>query len=263
MLFLQADVTHSAENQTTRPAHLLVSSFCFSVSRLCSRSARRRKCCFFRTDVTYSAENQTTRPTHFLESLCSFSVSCLCSSSARGIKWCFSTENKTTSQTRFWCYYVRFVDVDRFYIAIFSALEQTHCTLVVCDCEWMTVAFYNAFLNTILSGVFRARYGCYMAGATRNCCRLGAPSVHSIQPCTSLPCHFIPSHIRMVPLCLGVSTGDISRAPRGNTCVGRISVTVDRFLGFAISIVVVGCTFWVHLTTMHQFTVSLYSESHA
>ena len=31
---------------------------------------------------------------------------------------------------------------DHFYIALFSALEQTHCALVACDSEWVTVAFY-------------------------------------------------------------------------------------------------------------------------
>ena len=35
-----------------------------------------------------------------------------------------------------------------------------------------------------------------MAGATWNCCRLGASSVYTIQPCTSLKCHFIRSHLR-------------------------------------------------------------------
>ena len=45
-------------------------------------------------------------------------------------------------------------------------------------------------------------YGCYMAGATWNCCRLGARSLYTIQPCTSLQCHFIRSHIRKVCMCV-------------------------------------------------------------
>ena len=35
--------------------------------------------------------------------------------------------------------------IDRFYIALFSSLEQTHCAYVVCDSEWVTVFFYNAY----------------------------------------------------------------------------------------------------------------------
>ena len=38
-----------------------------------------------------------------------------------------------------------YVAADCFYIALFSALEQTHCTLVACDSRWMTVAFYSTF----------------------------------------------------------------------------------------------------------------------
>ena len=40
-----------------------------------------------------------------------------------------------------------------------------------------------------------ALFGCCMAGATWNCCRLGASSVYTFQPCTSWQCHFIQSHI--------------------------------------------------------------------
>ena len=36
-------------------------------------------------------------------------------------------------------------DDDCFYIVLFSALEQTHCALVACDSEWVSVAFYSAF----------------------------------------------------------------------------------------------------------------------
>ena len=84
------------------------------------------------------------------------------------------------------------LNVDRFCIALFSALEQTRCVLVACDSTWVTVAFYSAFLNIHRSGVFTTLFGCYMAGATWNCCRLElvlcAPSIH---PCTSLQGHFM------------------------------------------------------------------------
>ena len=44
-----------------------------------------------------------------------------------------------------------------------------------------------------------------MAGATWNCWRLGAPSVCTMPPCTSLQCHFIWSHIRRVHVCLAIT----------------------------------------------------------
>ena len=44
-----------------------------------------------------------------------------------------------------------------------------------------------------------------MAGATWNCCRLGARSVCTIQPCTCLQYHFIPSHTRRVHVWLAVT----------------------------------------------------------
>ena len=35
--------------------------------------------------------------------------------------------------------------IDRFCMPLFSALEQTHCAHIVCDCQWATVSFYSAF----------------------------------------------------------------------------------------------------------------------
>ena len=57
--------------------------------------------------------------------------------------------------------------VDHFYIALFSTLEQTHCTYIACDSEQMT-SFHSAFFlsNIHHSGVLAALFGCYMAGAT-------------------------------------------------------------------------------------------------
>ena len=37
------------------------------------------------------------------------------------------------------------------------------------------------------------------------CCRFGASSVYTIQPCTRLQCHFIQSHIGRVYVCLAVT----------------------------------------------------------
>ena len=39
--------------------------------------------------------------------------------------------------------------------------------------------------------IYKALFSCYMAGATRNCCRLSARSVYNIQPCASIHRHFI------------------------------------------------------------------------
>ena len=40
---------------------------------------------------------------------------------------------------------IHVVVVDRFYIALFTAVEQTRCALVACDSESVTIAFYSAF----------------------------------------------------------------------------------------------------------------------
>ena len=69
------------------------------------------------------------------------------------------------------------------------------------------------------SGVLTALFGCYMAGATWNCSRFGAHSLYAIQPCTSLQCHFIRSHIRRVHECLSANChlrlwqNDLDRLP--------------------------------------------------
>ena len=50
-----------------------------------------------------------------------------------------------------------------------------------------------------------ALFNYYMAGATSNCCRLGARSVYIIQQCTSLQCHFIRSHKHRMHGCSAVN----------------------------------------------------------
>ena len=47
-------------------------------------------------------------------------------------------------------------------IALFSASEQTHCALVVCDFEWVTVALHNAFLRSTEDVTMLI--SCYVAG---------------------------------------------------------------------------------------------------
>ena len=103
-------------------------------------------------------------------------------------------------------------------IAPFPASKLTHCALVVCDSEWMTVAVITQRLFLLLlllfvcccscfgegeqptqrSGVLTELLGCYVAGATWNCCRFGACSVYTMKLCTSLQYKFIRNHIRIV-----------------------------------------------------------------
>jgi len=42
----------------------------------------------------------------------------------------------------YWCWYII---IHSFYIALFSALEQTQCAHVACDSEWVTVSLYSAY----------------------------------------------------------------------------------------------------------------------
>ena len=70
--------------------------------------------------------------------------------------------------------------------------------------EWLH-PFIARIFNIHGSRVLIALFGCCMAGATWSCCRLGASSVYTtIQPCTSLQCHFIQSHTGL-NVCLAVA----------------------------------------------------------
>ena len=68
--------------------------------------------------------------------------------------------------------------------------------------EWLTVALRGAFW--ISTRVVAMVFGCYMAGAAWNCCRLGARSVCTTQPCSGLQCHLIRSRISRAYVCLAV-----------------------------------------------------------
>ena len=70
------------------------------------------------------------------------------------------------------------------------------CALVVYDSEWVTAALNSTFL--ISPRLFTALFCCYVAGATWNCCRLGAGFVCTLYNHELvLLCHFIRSHIIM------------------------------------------------------------------
>ena len=88
------------------------------------------------------------------------------------------------------------VIIDRF-IQRYSLLSSRLTALLsrVIPTEWLSVACFEYTVHG--SGVLTALLGCYMADATRNYCRLSARSVYTIQPYTSLQCHFVPNHIRL------------------------------------------------------------------
>ena len=117
--------------------------------------------------------------------------------------------------------------VDRFYIALFSALEQNHCA---------RMRFYmndkikkSAFLNIHPSGVLTA-----LTWLVPH--ETATVFVYAIQPCA---CHFMQSHIYKVHACLAVTCHlylwqnyrDLLRATavtRGETDAEiRVSIEVD------------------------------------
>ena len=82
--------------------------------------------------------------------------------------------------------------IHSFYIALFSALKQTHCARVICDYdEWLYP--FIAFIINIhgLEVVYwqRSFVVAWLVPRDSKCCRHGASSVYTIQPCTSLQCH--------------------------------------------------------------------------
>ena len=79
------------------------------------------------------------------------------------------------------------------YIALFSALLSR---LTALGSTWVT-SFIARFFEYPPKW---CTYSAGMAGATWNCCRLGARSVYTIQPC-----HIMQSHIHKVCVCLAVT----------------------------------------------------------
>ena len=89
--------------------------------------------------------------------------------------------------------------------ALFFASEQTHCALVVRNSEGVTVALQLHSVFWMSTEVVTVLFTCSMADAMWNCCLLGACSVDTIQPGTSLQCRFIQSHRWRVHVCLAVA----------------------------------------------------------
>ena len=92
------------------------------------------------------------------------------------------------------------VFVDRFYIALFSAFEQTHCARMI-DYFYF-LFFYSTFWNIHRSGLQRCLIVTWLV--PRETAVVSARSVYTIQPCT-MSRHFMQIHIRRVPACLVVT----------------------------------------------------------
>ena len=91
------------------------------------------------------------------------------------------------------------MSLNRFTVAateLFSASEHNHCVLVGMRLWMMTVTLHRAFWTS--ADMDTEVFSCYTASAKWNFWRLGASSVYTIQPCISLQCHFIRSHMHWV-----------------------------------------------------------------
>jgi len=119
------------------------------------------------------------------------------------------------------------VVVDRFYMALFSALEQTHCARMwFLNSDLLETHFWISSTEVVY--LQHALFGCYMAGATWNCCRLSALCVHHTtmhyvtslhaKPHTQGPCVFSCS----LPLALLTEWPGSFTCYSGNTGVERI-----------------------------------------
>ena len=97
-----------------------------------------------------------------------------------------------------------FIAFVQHYALLLSRL--TAHTYVAWDSGWATILLLCVFLISMKLGsgvlIVIALFGCCMAGATWNCCCLGASSVYTIQPYTSLQYRFIQSHICRVYMCV-------------------------------------------------------------
>ena len=101
--------------------------------------------------------------------------------------------------------FIIIIIIHSFYIALFSALKQTHCAhwhMILNEClKLFIVRIINIHGSGVLTAFFWVLHGwCYM-----KYCHFSAGSVYTIQPCTRLQCHFIQSHIGRVCVCLGVT----------------------------------------------------------
>ena len=97
----------------------------------------------------------------------------------------------------------RLAVVDHFYVAPFSALEQTPCALVTCDSKWAT-GFYSTLLTTSTEVVYLQHCLVVTWLVLHETADILAHSVYTIRLCT-ISWHFMHSHMRRVPACLVVT----------------------------------------------------------
>ena len=84
---------------------------------------------------------------------------------------------------------------------------------------WMSgCGFLWRILNIHWSGVLTALFGCCMAGATWNCCCLSASSVYTLQPCTTLQCHFIQNHMHIYVFSCNLPSALLAEWPGSFVC---------------------------------------------
>ena len=93
--------------------------------------------------------------------------------------------------------------VDRFYVALFSALEQTHCALVTCNSKWAT-SFYSTLLTASTKVVYLQHCLVVTWLVLHETASILVHSVYTIRLCT-MSCHFMQSHMCRVPACLVVT----------------------------------------------------------
>ena len=91
---------------------------------------------------------------------------------------------------------VQLMTMVTFITALFSTLEQSHCSSVACDSKRVTVAFRSLF--GIPTQVVYLQCCLIVTWLVpRETAIISAHSVYTIQPCT-MSCHFMQSHIQKV-----------------------------------------------------------------
>ena len=99
------------------------------------------------------------------------------------------------------------------FFRLFWIIITFFCLFCLLDCMCLRSSRMRLWMSDcsfaqhvwISTEVVTALFGCYMAGASWNCYHLGAISLYTIQPCTSLRCHLLWSHMRMMHVYLAVT----------------------------------------------------------
>ena len=159
----------------------------------------------------------------------------------------------------------------RFYIAtvihwsfLYSAIFRFRADALRSSCRRLWTE--SAMLNNHQSGVLTALLSCYMAGATWNCCLLGAHSVYTVQPRTSFTVLFEATYLGCMCICWSPLYSAILRSQsdsvHSNVILHEWLAFNSAFLNIHRSGVLTALTwnccrlgaFCVHHTTMRQVT---------